>query len=232
MEFNQEIITKLAENIYNSNSAEVNKKFNELGEHIKNVSNNIDKVSQDFDKIIKKSRQEFEEERKKSRMEFEEELKKSQKVFNKRMTELSKQIGGIGNSNGDYAEEFFYKSLEKTMKIGNMKFKYIDNNCKRTDKSKNISGEYDVILTNSDSIVVVEIKYKLTKDYVNDFYHKKLKRFKELFPLYNKFILYGAVASFSDHKNARKLSKEYGLFVLGRAGEKIEIINDNVKEYK
>ncbi|KPA19560.1 hypothetical protein MHK_000216 [Candidatus Magnetomorum sp. HK-1] len=161
-----------------------------------------------------------------------EDLKKSSKEFDKRLAEVSKQIGGIGNNNGDYAEEFFLKSLEKTMQIGTMEFDSIDDHLSRYIKAKKIRGEYDIILTNTKHIVVVEVKYKLTKNYVNDFYNKKLKNFKDLFPIYKNYKIYGAVASFSDHDNARKLSREYGLFVLGRSGEKIDVINDNVREYE
>jgi len=181
--------------------------------------------------IIDKMNEAVKDDLKTSRKEFDDRLKKSRKEFEKIIKELSKQIGWIGDSNGDYAEEFFLNSLNKSMKIGEMKFEFIDNNCRRHIKSKNIMCEYDIILTNSDSIVVVEIKYRLTREYVSDFYHKKLKKFRELFPLYKNFKLFGAVASFSDYDKARQLSQEYGLFVLGRSGEQIELINDNAREY-
>ncbi|KPA13764.1 hypothetical protein MHK_006039 [Candidatus Magnetomorum sp. HK-1] len=210
MEFNEEKITSLVKSIVNPI---------------------MDKLSENLSEDLKKSSKEFDE-RSKEFDERSKEFDKRSKELDKKLAEVSRQIGGIGNSNGDYAEEFFLKSLEKTMQIGKLEFDSIDDHLSRYIKAKKLRGEYDIILTNTEHIVVVEVKYRLTKNYVNDFYSKKLKNFKDLFPMYNNYKLYGAVASFSDHDNARNLSREYGLFVLGRSGEKLDIINDNVREYE
>jgi hypothetical protein len=118
------------------------------------------------------------------------------------------------------------------MTIGDKSFQFIDTNLSRYDKKSRRKGQFDIILTNTDTIVVVEVKYKLTREYVNEFYHKTLNNFVFLFPNYSNYKLYGAVASLSDHDNALELAKKYGLFVLGQAGDDIEVINDEVKIYK
>ncbi|KPA18486.1 hypothetical protein MHK_001308 [Candidatus Magnetomorum sp. HK-1] len=216
MEFNEEKITSLVRSIVNPIMDKFSENMDQLSEKMDKSSEKMDKSSEDFRKDLKKSSQEFD---------------KRSKELDKRLAEVSKQIGGIGNSNGDYAEEFFLKSLEKKMQIGTMEFDSILDNISSYIKAKKLRGEYDILLVNTEHIVVVEVKYRLTKNYVNDFYNKKLKNFKDLFPMYKNHKLYGAIASFSDYDNARNLSREYGLFVLGRSGEKIDIINDNVREY-
>ncbi|ETR72198.1 MAG: hypothetical protein OMM_07648 [Candidatus Magnetoglobus multicellularis str. Araruama] len=93
-----------------------------------------------------------------------------------------------------------------------------------------MKGEYDVVLTNTHSILVVEVKYKLTCEYVTNFYKKSLPKFKLLFPEYSGHKIYGAVASYSDEDNARELAAKYGLFVLGREGQSYEIINKHARQ--
>ncbi|MBW8051644.1 MAG: hypothetical protein FVQ77_15170, partial [Cytophagales bacterium] len=67
-----------------------------------------------FEERMKKREEEREEERAISDKGFEERMKEraiSDKLFEERMKKLDKQIGGIGNNNGDVAEEFFFNGL-------------------------------------------------------------------------------------------------------------------------
>ncbi|ETR71855.1 MAG: hypothetical protein OMM_02175 [Candidatus Magnetoglobus multicellularis str. Araruama] len=156
---------------------------------------------------------------------------KKHDALNKQIQEVNQMIGGVGNSNGLNAEEFFSKSLEKSLKIGNYVFDDIGMNFSKYSKKNKMKQQYDIVMHNTDIIAVIEVKYKLTQDYVEKFYKKSLPRFKDLFPMYANYKLLGGVASFSDEKNARKLAADYGLFVLGQAGNNIEIINSDVREF-
>jgi len=236
MDFNEENIVLLVKGIVtplmDSLNKRIEKNVKETNESIKKTNESIKKTNESIketNESIKETNESIKKRLEESSRKFDKDLKKSRQNFDKRMAELSKQIGGIGN--GDYAEEFFYKSLKRTMKLGNIKFRLIDFNLNRYIKLNNLQGQYDLTLANSNTVAVIEVISKLTKEYVNDFYNKKLKNFKRLFTKYKDYKLYGAVASFSDFDNARELSKQYGLFVLGRAGEHIDIINDRVKEY-
>ena len=217
MELTEEKMAELVRGILKPSADEFDRRLKELTEKNRAFEQWQEKSSKDFDKRMKL---------------IDKKREKSADEFDKRMKELSHQIFGIGNSNGLFAEEFFFKSLQKNMTIGDKTFQFIDTNLSRYDKKSKRKGQFDIILTNSDTIVVVEVKYKLTRDYVNDFYHKTLKNFVFLFPGYSNYKLYGAVASLSDHDNARELAKEYGLFVLGQAGDDIEVINDEVKMFE
>jgi hypothetical protein len=110
-------------------------------------------------------------------------------------------------------------------------FDYMHKNLFRYNKRKNLRGEYDIVLVNHEAIIVFELKYKLTKEYVKNFYHKSLKKFKALFPEYDHLKLYGAVASMSDPYNARQLASSYGLYVATKQAQKIKVIDKNVCEY-
>jgi len=183
----------------------------------------------EHDAKLEKERKEREElleaKHAKEKKDHEEKLEKEMKVFKKQMKELSWQIGGIGNSNRSNAEEFFFRSFEKSMSIEDLSFDYITANMNRYKKKSNLQGQYDIVLNNCDTTLVVEVKYKLTPEYVEHFYRKSLPKFKRLFPEFADHKLYGAVASFSDQDNARQLATQYGLFVLGQSGQSLKVLN-------
>ena len=201
------------------------------------------KTDKKFDKRLEKSRKKFNEDLAKSRKEgekrskeFDESIKKdrkermlSSKDFDERMKKLSKQIGGIGNNNGDVAEEFFFNGLAAKMRIGEMIFDTIEKKVKAI--RKNLEGEYDIILTNSNTVVITEVKYKFHPDDVAPLLDKKIPNFKKLFPMYKDFKIYGAIAGLSVPDGAKKKAIKYGFFVLAQSGDNIKLLNDNVKCY-
>ena len=216
-------ILEIIERIEKSNEA--------FGKWLKESSEDFDKrskkSSENFDKRLKESSENFNKLLKEER----EERRQMSLEFDKQMKKLSSNIGGIGDSNGYFAEEFFSKNLEASMSLGRFKFHEIERNLNRHYPKKNLQGQYDIVLTNTEIVVVVEVKYKLSEKHVRRFYDKGLKNFTKLFPSFSNYKLYGAIASMSDPNEASKLAKEYGLFVLGQSGNEVEIINDDVKPY-
>jgi hypothetical protein len=67
---------------------------------------------------------------------------------------LNKETDGIGRSNGAFAEEYFYSSLEKgKMKLFGEKFDDIEKNLKGIEPG--YKAEYDIVLFNGKSIGIV-----------------------------------------------------------------------------
>jgi len=208
----KQMIAEVAREVFDRSSRELDDKLEkETKAHNEKLTNEMKVYNERLEKEKKERREQI-------------------KAFNQQMKELSQQIGGIGNSNGSNAEEFFYRSLEKTMAISDFSFDFINVNVNRYRKNLNLRGQYDIVLNNCDTTLVIEVKYKLTPDYVEDFYHKSLPKFKQLFPEFAHHKIYGAVASFSDFNNARQLAANYGLFVLGQAGQSLKVLNKNVNQ--
>jgi len=141
----------------------------------------------------------------------------------KRWQEIREELGGIGKSNGEIAEDFFYSALEKSLEIGKLKFDYIDRNLRR--KRNNTEAEFDIILYNSYKVVVVEIKYNFKLPYLRSFYKDKLKRFRTLFPEYSEYKLYGAIASMTFDKEVISEAQNYGFYILSQNNDNVKIIN-------
>ncbi len=138
--------------------------------------------------------------------------------------EIKKELGGIGKGHGEIAEDYFYDTLSANMEVAGMTFDYIDRNLHR--KRNNTEAEYDIILYNNYKVLVVEVKHRFRFNYVRDFYHEKLKRFRTLFPDYKNYKLYGAIAAFAFDKDVKKEAAEFGFYVFTQHNEKFKVLND------
>ena len=139
------------------------------------------------------------------------------------MQNLSKELGGIGNSNGEIAEDFFYTALQQSMCVGKLKFDYIDRNMHR-DRN-NIEGEFDIVLYNHYKVLIVEVKYNFRMDYLRDFYEDKLKVFRSLYPEYKDLKIFGAIAAMTFEKGVKNEAEKFGFYVLTQNNDKLKIAN-------
>lgn len=125
-------------------------------------------------------------------------------------------LGNIGKNQGDVAEEFFLHSLLKDNRLGNIHF---DDVVKNMQKHRGqIQEEYDLVMTNGNAVGIVEVKYKA---HANDLdkLDRKMQSFKQLFPIYQDFKQYGAIAAFHINEDAKKEALQRGYFVLQRSGD-------------
>jgi len=85
---------------------------------------------QETDKKFKETDEKFKETDKK--FQETEKLIKELAVQNKEsFKEIHGELGGIGKSNDQVAEDYFYSSIKSNYKVGKMEFDYIDRNRKR-----------------------------------------------------------------------------------------------------
>jgi len=86
--------------------------------------------------------------------------------------------------------------------------------------------EIDLLFSNKNVAIAVEVKTTLKVDDVKDFLDN-LNRFTFFFPRYKGVKLYGAVAGIQIEEGADRFAYRQGLFVLSGSGEgMIRIIND------
>ena len=93
-------------------------------------------------------------------------------------------------------------------------------------KRKNFQKEFDIILVNQDTIIVVEVKSTLkvndVKEHIED-----LKNFYNYMPNFKGKKVYGSVAYISCDEDSDKFAYRNGLFVITLIGENLlEIKND------
>lgn len=89
---------------------------------------------------------------------------------------------------------------------------------KRNLKRKG-EGEFDLVAENGDKVLVVEVKNKLEKRMVDKFLEKKLPRFKELFPEYEKYQVIGGIGALVVKDDVGRYAEKAGLYVLTQTDE-------------
>ena len=85
--------------------------------------------------------------------------------------------------------------------------------------------EIDILGVNGMKVVAVECKSRLSKDDVDEMCDR-LIRFKQSFPEYAQYTLYGAVAGIEINEGVDVYAYRKGLFVIRTNGDAVEIAND------
>ena len=138
------------------------------------------------------------------------------KRTDEKLERMGISLGNVTHNQGDVAEEFFFQSLIKDNHLGSIRF---DDVVKNMEKHRGqIQEEYDLVMTNGDVIAVVEVKYKAHKNDL-DKLDRKMRHFKRLFPIYQAFKQYGAIAAFHINDDAKEEALKRGYFVLQRSGD-------------
>ncbi len=135
-----------------------------------------------------------------------------------KLDRLGDLVGNMGRNQGDVAEEFFFNSLASDTHLGAIHFDDISkNDYKQRGK---IQEEYDIVMTNGEAVGIVEVKYKAHENDLKKL-ERKMQNFKKLFPIYEAYKLYGAIASFHINDDAKEAALNQGFFVLQRSGDLI-----------
>jgi len=128
--------------------------------------------------------------------------------------------GGIANSQGEVAEEFFFNSLAHDPTLAGIHYDYIDKHWK--NRVGATEDEYDIILVNGQDIALIEVKYKAHDTDLTKLLTKKISNFKTLFPMYQNYAIHPVLASFSIYEDLKRSALEQGVIVLQRKGDVME----------
>jgi hypothetical protein len=142
-------------------------------------------------------------------------LKESTWLINESNNRMGEQLGGIANNQGAVAEEFFYNSLLEQPQIGALKFTKIVRNSVVGHKGQ--QTEYDLLLVNGKSVVVVEVKYRLRPEHLGKL-AAQLVAFKRDHAEFKGFKVYGALAGFYVPATLLEEAAAHGYMVLQRKG--------------
>jgi hypothetical protein len=151
-------------------------------------------------------------------------LKEQSQETNHKIREVNKQIGDLGGKWGRFVENLVAPACESIFLKRNIPVHQVSQRVKKRFDGKTL--EIDVLVTNEDHVLVVEVKSSLgvndVKELVGD-----LNIFRQFFPEYTHKQLYGAVAGIDIEEGADKYAYRQGLFVLAQAGEAVAILNND-----
>ena len=150
----------------------------------------------------------------------------SMKDTDRRIKALTTELNGISKSNGDFAEDYFSNAFEQDKLIfADMHFDYMKKDINVSNpKSGKRDEQYDIVLYNDESVVIVEIKYKACKNDIYDLI-RKAETFRGWFPEYADHKIYLGLAGMSFLKNAVKNAENKGIAIIRQRGDKT-IVND------
>ena len=152
-----------------------------------------------------------------------EQLQRTDAKFDK---SLKRWEGFIGNY-ADATEEYFYRSLEDTMKLGHISFDDIQ-------RKVSITGshvEFDIVLINGNSIGIIEVKSKAHPKDIQAMIAKKIQHFKIDYPEYSDYKYYFGIASLITNEDMEREARENGIFLLTQKGDHLEVVGEGVRSY-
>ena len=145
---------------------------------------------------------------------FTKETKASQK-------QLRRELGGMGRTQGEIAEDLFGRSLISLMIKREIVLDQVIQRLKDFG-----TKEYDVVGLNSTKVVLLEVKTKLRQQDVEDFLNEKLAAFRQDFPKYGDRDIIGAVGALVVKEEISDYATSRGLYVFTQNGEdNAEIVN-------
>ena len=159
-----------------------------------------------------------------------EEADKRKIEADKEMKKLRQSIGGIAASNEAMVEEAVFNVLGKDKTFAGIKFDDIHKNVPIMSGFKTLT-ELDLLMTNGDSVSLIETKYKVEKKDVTDLINKKLTYFRQYHPDYSKHKILLGIGGMSFEDNAEELAKENGIGIIKIVGDKIEFYTDGIRIY-
>ncbi|MGG6238460.1 hypothetical protein ACQ4N7_07440 [Nodosilinea sp. AN01ver1] len=86
--------------------------------------------------------------------------------------------------------------------------------------------EIDIFAVDGDVAVAIEVKSRLSRQDVDDFL-ARLDRFRQAFPHYGDYQIYGAVASIEVNEGVDRYAYQRGLFAIKQTGDMVLIANDD-----
>lgn len=131
-----------------------------------------------------------------------------------KLDRIGKQLGDLGLVQGEVAEDLFFRNLRGVFRKTKMDLKKVKRNLRRKGE-----GEFDLVAVDGGRVLVVEVKNKLEKRMVDRFLEKKLPRFKELFPEYEKYQVVGGMGALVVKDDVGRYAEKAGLYVLTQTDE-------------
>ncbi len=149
-----------------------------------------------------------------------EEFRKSMEETRKIVAQTNKQMGAITSRWGEFVENLIKPAAVRLFQEQGIE---VHHTCLRVEAHDyRGSVEIDIWAENNNEIVAIEVKSHLKVRDIKRFV-EVLDRFKEVFPKYVDYRLYGAVAGIKVDEKADKYALEQGLFLISPSGDSVAI---------
>ena len=185
------------------------------------MSKETDRKFQETDRLIQETSQQMKETDRQVK-----ETSLQMKETDKMIKAMSKQLGAHGNRLGEFVQEMVRPAVVRLFRQRHLPVHQVMANLVACDDNGQLRAEIDLLVINSDTAVAIECKSRLSQDDVNE-HLERLAMFKDCFPQYSGFTIFGAVATMVLPQAVGHYAYRKGLFVLAQSGDAVEIRNDD-----
>ena len=151
-----------------------------------------------------------------------------------KVNDIKSNVIGISDSNGEFAEEYFYSSLKRRMEFAGVHFDEIDKGFKLLKKMQNgerLKDQFDIVMINDDAVAIIEVKYTARKGYPAIMVNQKVPNFRILLPDYASYKIYLGLGALSISEEVAEEAKKLGIGLLRQVGETVEYETNWVRAY-
>ncbi|MBF0295033.1 MAG: DUF3782 domain-containing protein [Magnetococcales bacterium] len=144
-------------------------------------------------------------------------------AVSKQMQETDRKLDRLGGRLGEFVEGLVAPACETLFTQRGIPVHEVS----RRVKARLPDGrmmEIDLFVVNTDSVVLVEVKSKLEVGDVRE-HLERLGDFKEFFPRFAGYRVYGAVAAMVMDDNIMRFAINQGLFVIEQTGDTLRMAN-------
>lgn len=135
----------------------------------------------------------------------------------------SREVAGLTTRWGQFVENLVEPSVVRLFQERGIE---VQETARRMKSQRpGAAMEIDIFAVNGDVAVAIEVKSRLSRQDVEDFL-ARLGRFRQAFPHYAEYQLYGAVAGIEIDAGVDRYAYQQGLFVIRQTGDTVAIAND------
>ncbi|MBR6175343.1 MAG: hypothetical protein IKQ52_07145 [Bacteroidales bacterium] len=140
-------------------------------------------------------------------------LKETDRQLKETSLEVKRLSHQLSGTTGHIVEGLVSSSTEKLFEKAGLVLHNSGKNLKRSLPSENIAMEVDVLLSNEELAIPIEVKANCTKDNVRRFLHQ-MSHFRRLFPEYDGKEVVAAIAAINYEKGVAELAHREKLLVI------------------
>ncbi|MBF0420276.1 MAG: DUF3782 domain-containing protein [Magnetococcales bacterium] len=205
---------------------ETDRKFQEMVREDRERRAELDRKFQETDRKIQETGQQIKEvsvQMRETDRQMQETDRQMQET-DRKIKEVSTQIGRLGGRLGEFVEGLVAPACETLFAERGIPIHIVSPHVKaKLDRGRHM--EIDLLVVNTDTVSLVEVKSKLTVEDVQD-HMKQMEEFKEFFPEYANKKAIGAVAGMVVDESVIHFAIKRGLFVMVQSGDSVRIAND------
>jgi len=127
----------------------------------------------------------------------------------KKLNKIGENLGNIGITQGEIAEDLFYRNVKHVFSNRGKRFSSVIRNLKKKG-----GPEFDIVAENSGEVLVISVKNKLSNFLVEEFVNEKLPVFKTAFPKYKNCKVIGGMGALVVKEAVGRYAQKAGLYVL------------------